>query len=656
MSEDSQEPRRGAQRRASDVRGVRPYASRIGRAAAKLALVFLVFFVCGPSVRARAQEATVSALPPPVTRGQYRASWFDFLTAFSENDGAGADRALEAMVRAARKVGVHRLSDFSRTAVYLGRRAEILGQKDRAARAYNAALQLDPDDPDAVVGRISFLARTGRTGQALKSVPSGIVAILSTRESRVAILSNAALWLAAGIAGALAGIVLTLCVRHAGAAGHDIGEAASRRIGRGAAIPLGLAIAGVPLFLGFGPGWLALYWAALIFPYAAGREQRILAVGLLALALVPPLLAVVTRFNIEQRSPLFVAALDLSERREDASAEDGLRQASAVFPEDSDVWFLLGVYAERSGDYERAQADYGRAMRADPEDYRPLLNRGNVRFTEGDYSEAIRDYIEAAKKDPNAPEIFYNLALARGEAYDFDGQSQAITRARAISASRVSGWVNAPTLSRVIPASYSLARARGRIAQWNSQPKSRRLPGHGAASLGYSLGSAWSLPPLVALAAGLLLSRFRGRRGLAAECVQCGRPFCARCRRYGDAPGCCAACARVLRREEAGIEEQAAEALSAQRRARRRHRAARLVSLVAPGAHLFGFDRPIAGTVTMAAFFCAVGAALLDNRFFDPLSLPPEGPVRATVVIALFIAFVVWVRAQWTARRTPSGS
>jgi len=160
----------------------------------------------------------------------------------------------------------------------------------------------------------------------------------------------------------------------------------------------------------------------------------------------------------------------------------------------------------------------------------------------------------------------------------------------------------------------------------------------------------------VALAAGLLLSRFRGRRGLAAECVQCGRPFCARCRRYGDAPGCCAACARVLRREEAGIEEQAAEALSAQRRARRRHRAARLVSLVAPGAHLFGFDRPIAGTVTMAAFFCAVGAALLDNRFFDPLSLPPEGPVRATVVIALFIAFVVWVRAQWTARRTPSGS
>jgi len=51
-----------------------------------------------------------------------------------------------------------------------------------------------------------------------------------------------------------------------------------------------------------------------------------------------------------------------------------------------------------------------------------------------------------------------------------------------------------------------------------------------------------------------------------------------------------------------------------------------------------------------------LGAALLDNRFFDPLSLPPEGPVRATVVVALFVAFVVWVRAQWSARRIPSGS
>ena len=629
-------------------RGAGSVRSRAARAAAIAALVF------APAAGLRAQE--ISPLPPPVTRGQYRAGWFDFLTAFSENDAGAADRALDGMVRAGRKVGVHRLSDFARSAVYLGRRAEILGQRDRAARAYDAALRLDPDEPDALVARISFLARTGRVWDAVRSLPDAAVSLMATRESRVAILSSAALWLALGVAGALAGVVLTLCVRRGAPATHDLAESARRRLGRGAALPFGLAVAGLPLLIGFGPAWLVLYWAALIFPYASRAERRILGALLVAAALIPPLLAVVTRVNIEQRSPLFVAALDLAEHREDASAEDGLRQAAAVFPEDSDVWFLLGVYAERSGDYERAQADYGRAMRANPNDYRPVLNRGNVRFTEGDFNQAISDYLEASRLDPNAPEIFYNLALARGEAYDFDGQSQAITRARAISASRVTGWVNAPTVSRVVPASYSIEQARARIARWNAQPKSRRLPGHGAASLGYSLGSVWSLPPLAALIGGLVLARLRRQRGMAAECERCGRAFCSRCRRYGDVPGHCAVCARTFRKEEPDIEEQAAEAFAAQKRARRRHRAGRLVSLFAPGAHRFGFDHPAAGAATMTVFFFAAGAALLDNRFFDPLSLPPQGPVRATVVLGLFVAFVVWVRAQWLARRVPSGS
>jgi tetratricopeptide (TPR) repeat protein len=627
-------------------------AGRVRSLAARFAAIAALALAAAAGLRA--QE--ISPLPPPVTRGQYRAGWFDFLTAFSENDAAAANRALDGMVRAGRKVGVHRLSDFARTAVYLGRRAEILGQRDRAARAYDAALRLDPDEPDAIVARVSFLARTGRVWDAVRAVPAAAVALTATRESRVAILSSAALWLALGIAGALAGVVLTLCVRHGAPAAHDLAESARRRLGAGAALPFGLAVAGLPLLVGFGPAWLVLYWAALIFPYATRAERRILGALLVAAALIPPLLAVVTRVNIEQRSPLFVAALDLEEHREDASAEDGLRQAAAVFPEDSDVWFLLGVYAERSGDYERAQADYGRAMRANPNDFRPLLNRGNVRFTEGDFNQAISDYLEASRLDPNAPEIFYNLALARGEAYDFDGQSQAITRARAISASRVTGWVNAPTVSRVVPASYSIEQARARIAQWNAQPKSRRLPGHGAASLGYSLGSVWSLPPLAALIGGFVLARFRPQRGMAAECERCGRPFCSRCRRYGDVPGHCAICARTFRKDEPDIEEQAAEALATQKRARRRRRWSRLVSLVAPGAHRFGFEHPAAGAATMTVFFFAAGAALLDNRFFDPLSLPPQGPVRATVVLGILVAFVVWVRAQWLARRVPSGS
>ena len=79
---------------------------------------------------ALSQDA-LSPLPPPVTRGLYRSHWFEFVSAFSDNDAPAASKALEQMLHAARKVGVRRLSDFSRSAVYLGRQAEKQGAPDR---------------------------------------------------------------------------------------------------------------------------------------------------------------------------------------------------------------------------------------------------------------------------------------------------------------------------------------------------------------------------------------------------------------------------------------------------------------------------------------------------------------------------------------------
>ncbi len=603
-----------------------------------------------------AQEA-LSPLPPPVTRSQYRSQWFEFLSALSDNDTREANRALDGMLRASRKVGVSRLSDFSRTAVFVGRRDEKLGQPERAARAYDAALKLDESNPDAIFARLSFLARHGQVLEALRAAPGAALALLSTHEAGVAIASSLGLWLAFAVAGTLLATIFGLGVRHFPRVIHDIAEAGRRTFGRNGALPLACVILGLPLFVGLGPGWLVLYWGALLYGYVEKRERAVLAAGLIGLALVPPLFARITAANIEQRSPLFQAALDLSERREDASAEDGLRQAAAVFPEDSDVWFLLGIYAERSGDLERAQSDYGRAMQADPADYRPILNRGNVRFTEGDYGEAIRDYVEAARRSPRSAEIFYNLSLARGEAYDFDGQAAAIAQAREISASQVTGWTGNPTLSRVVPAGYPLDRARARLRAWDAQPRSRRLPGHGSARGWRQYLSWWSVPPLLALALGASFARAWRRRGVAGECDRCGRAFCHRCRRWGDMSLYCAACSRLLtKKEEVDIEEQVAETRAMQRRALWKHRASRIASLLLPGSHAFASDRPVRGAAVAFFFFFGLAAAIVDDRLFDPFTLPPQGGWRLTVVAGGALAALVWLRAQWGAKGVTRGA
>ena len=602
-----------------------------------------------------AAQDSLSPLPPPVTRGLYRSHWFDFLSAFSENDAKAEQKALEEMVRAGRKVGVRRLSDFSRTAVYLGRRAEQQRQPERAARAYDAALRLDDSNPDAIFARLAFLVRQKKFGEVLRAVPASASALVSTHETRVALLSSLGLWVAAAAAATLLGVILSLALRHAPRLLHDVRETAFRSFGRSGALPLALVVVGLPLFVGFGPIWLVLYWGALLWAYADSRERFALGSGFVALALVGPLCAWITEENIRQRSPLYVAAIDLEERREDASAEDGLRQAAAVFPEDPDVWFLLGTYAERSGDLERALADYGRSMSADPSDYRPVLCRGNVHFVEGDYGEAIRDYVEASKKDPKAADVLYNLALARGEAYDFDGQNQAMAAARALSASRVAVWSSTPTLARVVYPEYPVARARARIANWNAQPKSRRLPGHGTAGGPWmALVSPWALAPLALLGAGIGLSRLR-RRGVASSCERCGRAFCNRCRRYGDPPDYCTMCARLLRREVSDIEAQAAEASAARRRASSRSHAGRLVSLLLPGSHAFEEGRALMGAATLFLFFFGLAAVVIDERYFDPVTLPSAG-LRLSMILGGALALLVWLRAQFVGRRAPGGS
>lgn len=632
---------------------------RLAVGGALLAAACAVSFVrpaAGQTAPAAGQES-VSALPPPVTRSLYRSRWFEFLNALLEDDVKGGAAALADMKKAARAVGVRRLSDFSRTAVHEGRKAEMLGKPDRASRAYDAAVQLDDSSYDALAARVAFLFRRKSYVAAIRAVPDTVSALFETRESRLSIVSSLALWAAAALGLTLAGTVLALLAKNAARMAHDAREL-SRRWGGVPVLPLALLLAALPVALGLGPGWILLYWGVLVFPYALPRERTLLAVELVALGLVTPVLSIVSRENVIERSPLYVAAMDLDERREDASAEDGLRQASGVFAEDVDVWFLLGMYADRAGDSDRAIASYDRAIVADPRDYRPFLNRGNVHFQEGDFLEAIRDYEAASQRSPNLPEVYYNISLARGEAYDFPGQAAAIAKARAISDKDVVAWTERPTLNRVVAAGYPLTRARVKIEQWNRQPKSRRLPGHAPPIQIFGLlMTPLALGPWVALGAAAALASWRSRRALAIECARCGMPVCDACRRFGDHPLYCTTCVRLhVRKENLGIQAHVAQSQEMRQRVSARDRVCHALSVLVPGTHRIFAERPFAGGFVLFVFSLLAAVALVGNRFFDPRQLPSSSSGHARLYVFGAAAFLVWVTSLASSLRNSHGS
>jgi len=618
-------------------------------------LTALLFLIGGTIATAALGQPTVSPLPPPVTRGLYRSRWFEFLNAHLEDDTRAARVALAEMKRAAQTVGVHRLSDFARTASYEGRRARAEERFERANRAYDAALLLDDANCDAQFSRINVLLRRHLFAEAAAAAPGALESVVSTGESRLALLSALLLWGAGGLAAATLGSILILVVRHQHLWTHEISELAGRLFGSRAALPLALIVLLLPLAFGLGPIWVVLYWGALVYGSCQRFERVVLAAALAAAGLIPAVTAVISRENILEQHPLYVAAVDLTEKREDARAEDGLKQASAVFPEDADVWFLLGIFAERSADPDRALVCYERAVRAAPDDYRSLLNRGNIHFQEGNFNQAIRDYEVAAEK-AEAPEIYYNLALARAETYDFHGQAEALQKAREISSRNVSYWMDHPTLARVVAASYPLSRARRKIEEWNAQPGGRRMPGQVPAShVVEAFTSPLALAPWAALVLALAVALLRGGRGMAAECQQCGKPYCKSCTRYGDVPGYCSACAG-RRKDSKRIDAEVQRAGEGLRFARRRNRLCRLLSLAFPGSHAYFSSRPGSGFLTLFLFFFFLGAAVTNDRLFGIPQLVPMSEWPGLKLGLLAAAAVLWMSSLFSSWRQSHGT
>ena len=590
-----------------------------------------------------------------MTRALYRSQWFELLDHFQESDERAAQATLDGMLKAARSIGVRRLADYSRAALHVARRTERSGRAVGARLAYDAAVALDDTSFDAAAGRVAFFARSGSLRRAFQAFPGAATALFASSESRLSFLSSLALVMVTALSLAALLSVLALFARHARRLVHDLRETASRPFGHRAAAPIAFVLLALPIFLTLGPVWLVLYWAALAYAYCTRRERAVLAFALLTLGIAPLVVDTVARENLLRRSPIYRGAVDLAERREDFSVEDGLSSLAAAYPDQADVWFLLGRYAERSGDNERALAAYGRAIEANPHDFRALVNRGNVRFLEGEYQEAISDYEEAARRAPESVEAFYNLSVARSEIYDFKGQEAARARALQISRRDVDAWSSRPPLARVVPAFYEIANARENAREWGERAAGRARTSAGRAFLDLAL-SPWCLAPWGALAVAVILGSIRSRTGTATECSRCGRAFCRRCKRYGGPALFCGRCVRLHARKDASPGELVEEDRSGRRRAIRRRLLVRLGSIFLPGLHRFFADRPWRGFALLILFFLALVLAVGSSWLFD---VAPLAPVRASLPprIALgALALALWLgglAGAWRMTREP---
>jgi tetratricopeptide (TPR) repeat protein len=601
-----------------------------------------------PGESARGGER-VSPLPPPATRSGLRGRWFEFLSALNDDDFPSARRASSDLLRTASRVGIARLSDFSRAALYQARLADRQGKSQRADLALETAIQLDPElvDPRWEKARLAYQRR--QFSDSAIAVAETVGALFEADESRREFISNAALLTGAAFAFAAAALILAMLLRHGRRLYHAVCERTAPAFGRGGTIAFALALLVLPLLLSFGPFWLFLYWGVLVCIHASVRERLVVAVALLVVGFLGPLSKEIADRNLIARSPLVSAAVDLQEKKEEGGSVDLLRRASDVFSEDPDVWYLLGRFAQRRDDYEEASADYARALKNDPKNFRAMIGIGNIHFWQGDLGEAMTDYRDAVQLRPASALAYYNLSLAQGDAYLFDQQKASLANARRLAPREVDRWIEVPTLTRVISLDYPVQEAERRCRQWSRDVKSQSLPGLGHAySLSDLLLVPTSLGPWLAMAIALGLGAVAHRRRWGArECARCGKAFCRRCKMPGAAALYCADCDRLLASKDSGdIASHVAQSREARRNLRQRQREARWLSVVFPGARRVADGRTVTGLIVLFAFFFFVLVALVGGRIYPVRSLPIASYFPVREITAAVLAFLVWVGAN----------
>jgi tetratricopeptide (TPR) repeat protein len=132
-------------------------------------------------------------------------------------------------------------------------------------------------------------------------------------------------------------------------------------------------------------------------------------------------------FTIVQDLPSYTTYLVLFMLGLDRSTHDDLQRAldyfQAAITYNGNVASLPEIYLQRGNvyyripDFERAIADYDKAIQLNPADANAFNNRGVVYAARGDYSSAVADLTQAIQLEPDNPVAYYS----RGNVYVLSG-------------------------------------------------------------------------------------------------------------------------------------------------------------------------------------------------------------------------------------------
>lgn len=506
-----------------------------------------------------------------------------------------------------------------------------------AELAFAAALQLDPDNSAALLGkaRMTWRKETGpkRFIGALAGVAKATQVRLSHALGLLQALANIGLVLCVALMITIGGFAVVMLAKYNRLLRHGAIEAMQDRVPEGIDRALAWVVVFLPVLLFLTPPYWVVYWLVALRGFGTAAEKRMSLVALLVVAVLPVLFHVVSVTSSLQQDPVLRAISGL--KRGDVST-DVLEDVANVrnLRDMPEAKFLVARLYEAAQRSEDAINTYTELADSWPRDTRSLVNRGNIHFRRGDHASAIADYKKAEDQDPKNALAMRNASVAYSQMLQTPESAAWMAKANKVDREGVRRW------SEVGPDVVVDAEMR-RDEGFKILLKEHEdfLPG-----LGRRVLNPVTVVALLGFIACFVLGRKEPSLLQSAACQKCGRAFCARCHAAAKASSYCTQCTHLyVKKDGVSPVVRTAKMREVERWVAINSLAVRFFNLAIPGAGSIYANRVSSGALLLLLWALAVAMLAGPTRarmVVDPTRL---GDIDLAVFFGLQVALLLIV-------------
>ena len=387
--------------------------------AVRLCLILVLLLVSAPAPTfAETQEKSPAELWPEVT------------ALVRTGDLSAARTRLQDLVTAGSAVGVRRFPLYAASAMAMAGEASQKGNRPLADWSIAAARLLDSNLPDVEFAAADIARRRSDWPAVMTALGDGMGKTFSNYRSHVLATSDVVFLLVISVALLSLTFGILLFYRYARPAVHDLREMLSTKLSPNTATVLAWAAMFLPILLWLGPGWLVVYWMAILFSYANPGERVATAILMLLLAVTPPVLAITSYQVSGIDSPIIRAAVANIENSYDPESLRRLKEMRDLVPRNAILPLLMGNMEMQQANEGDAAVNYREALQQNEKLAGAHVNLGNLYYLENDFQTANIEYERATQADATIAIAYYNHSVASGEMYKFDEQGQQLELAR----------------------------------------------------------------------------------------------------------------------------------------------------------------------------------------------------------------------------------